>query len=240
MFEKRTIEVCYSPKLFELYNHKEHIVVVIDVLRATSSICMAFHHGVDHIVPVSTIEESKSLRQAGYLVGAERHGEMIEGFDFGNSPFSYMDARIKGTKIALTTTNGTQAINVAKHAYQVVIGSFLNLGALCDWLSKQDRDVVCLCAGWQNKFNLEDTLLAGAIVHNLKRFFEFTADCDSAIGAEHLYELAKEDLFSFLENSSHRKRLARLHIEKDIEFCLKPDQTTVIPVLKDGRLVKAF
>jgi 2-phosphosulfolactate phosphatase len=235
---KKTIEVCYSPKLFELFSHRDHIVVVIDVLRATSSICVAFEYGADHIVPVSTIEESMAMKRHGYLVGAERHGEMIEGFDFGNSPYSYMDEKIRGAAIALTTTNGTKAIAAAKAAYKVVIGSFLNQDALCDWLLTQERSIVCLCAGWQNKFNLEDTLLAGAIVNRLKQSFNFTADCDSAIAAEYLYLLARNDLFKFLENSSHRKRLARLHIERDIEYCLKPNQTRVIPLLQGNRLVR--
>lgn len=233
----KTIEVCYSPKLFDLYAHRDHIVVVIDVLRATSSICVAFEHGVDHIVTSATIEESMSLRSEGYLVAAERNGEMIDGFDFGNSPYSYMEDKIRGSRVALTTTNGTQAIEAARKAHMVVIGSFLNQDALCAWLEQQDRSIVCLCAGWQNKFNLEDTLLAGAIVHQLKKTFQYTADCDSAIAAEYLYELARHDLYSFLENSSHRKRLARLHIEKDIEYCLTPNQTNVIPALVNGRLI---
>jgi 2-phosphosulfolactate phosphatase len=235
---KRTIEVCYSPQLFDLFYHREHIVVVIDVLRATSSICVAFEYGADHIMPVATVEESLAMRKEGYLVAAERNGEVVKGFDFGNSPYSYMDPKIKGSSIALTTTNGTQAIQAAKNAYQVAIGSFLNLDALCKWLKHQDRSVVCLCSGWQNKFNLEDTLLAGAVVNQLKNAFRFTADCDSAIAADHLYQIARGDLYGFLENSSHRKRLARLHIDKDIRYCLRPNQTRVIPVLKGDRLVK--
>jgi len=234
---KKTIEVCYSPILFELFNHKEHIVVVIDVLRATSSICVAFENGVDHIIPVSTIEESMALREHGYFVAAERNGEKIEGFDFGNSPFSYMDERIKGKGIAITTTNGTKAISAAKNAHKVVIGSFLNLKSLSQWLKEQNRHIVLLCSGWKNKFNLEDTLLAGAMVNELKDDFKFTIDCDSAIAADYLYSLAKHDLFNFLENSSHRRRLARLDIIKDIEYCLQLNKTNVIPVLEGSRLI---
>src|SRR5437016_4411967 len=127
---KKSVEVCFSPQLFDLFNHEDHIVVVIDVLRATSSICIAFQNGVDHIIPVSSVDESMALKSQGYLVAAERNGEKIEGFDLGNSPFSYMDEHIRGNKIALTTTNGTQAIYAARNAFKVVVGSFLNLDAL--------------------------------------------------------------------------------------------------------------
>ena len=235
---KLNIEVCFSPALFELFDSKESIVVVIDVLRATSSICIAFENGVEKIIPVSKVADALSYKSQGYLVAAERNGETLDGFDFGNSPFSYMSEKVKGKKIALTTTNGTQAVHSAKDAHQVVIGSFLNLDALCDWLIKQNRNVICLCAGWKNKFNLEDTLFAGAVVQQLKNSGKFHADCDSSLSSEYLYDLAKHDLNKFLENSSHRKRLERLHIEKDIAFCLTPNQTKVIPILEGDCLVK--
>jgi 2-phosphosulfolactate phosphatase len=234
----RMIEVCGSPLLFSLYDHAESIVVVIDILRATSSICVALEHGAERIVPVAGIEEAKTYREKGFVIAAERNGEMIEGFDFGNSPFSFMGDNVKGKSIAFSTTNGTQAIDVAKRSHQVVIGSFLNLDGLCDWLIKQEKDVLCLCSGWKNRFNLEDTLFAGAVVHQLKNSGLSDTNCDSAIAAEHLYLAAKDDMYKFLENSSHRKRLERLNIERDIEYCLTPNQTRVIPILQGEMLVK--
>lgn len=235
---KRTVEVCFSPQLFPLFDAKESIVVVIDVLRATSSMCIAFEHGVEKIVPVATVDESRAYKSKGYIIAAERNGEMLEGFDIGNSPFSYMGPAVKGRCIALTTTNGTQAVQAAKNAYRVVIGSFLNLDALCAWLLQQNRNVICLCAGWKNKYNLEDSLFAGAVTEKLKQSPLFSCDCDSAMAAEYLYRIAKNDLYGFLENSSHRRRLERLHIEKDIAFCLTPNQTRIIPVLQGDHLVK--
>lgn len=235
---KKSIEVCFSPKLFELYDAKESIVVVIDVLRATSSLCVAFENGVEKVIPVSTLEKAMTYKAQGYLIAAERNGEKIADADFGNSPFSYMDKKIKGKTIVFTTTNGTQAIHAACKAEQVVIGSFLNLDVLCHWLSKQQRNVIFLCAGWKNKFNLEDTLLAGAVTQYLIDTEKFYADCDSARTAAYLYGMAKNDLYKFLENSSHRKRLERLHIEKDIAYCLTPNQTSVIPVLEGECLVR--
>jgi len=233
---KKTIDVCLSPLLFDHYDPAESIVVVIDILRATSSICVAFEHGANSIVPVLSRDESFTYKAKGYLVGAERNGEMMSGFDLGNSPFSYMDPKIKGRDIALTTTNGTRAINAAKGAFQVVIGSFLNLDVLVQWLREQDRNIICLCSGWKNTVNMEDTIFAGALVYKMKNEYDFSINRDSAITAEYLYLLSKNDMFGFLAESSHRIRLEKLHIEEDIIYCLTPNQTSVIPVLKGDAL----
>lgn len=233
----RCLEVCFSPALIHLHDISESIVVVIDILRATSSMCVALHHGVRSIVPVSGIEESRAYKEKGFLIGAERNGEMLDGFDLGNSPFSYMESFVKGRDVALSTTNGTQAITAAKGAYQLVAGSFLNLDYLCNWLAKQDRSVLLLCSGWKNSFNLEDTLFAGAAAEQLEPHFGLNKMRDAVIGAKHLYSLAKNDMYGFLAESSHRNRLEKLHIEKDIEYCLTPNQAPVIPVMVNGALV---
>jgi 2-phosphosulfolactate phosphatase len=230
----RTIEVCLTPALIHLHDLSNAIVVVIDVLRATSSMCVAFTQGVNSIVPVATIEESIAYKEKGFLIGAERNGEMLEGFDIGNSPFSYMDEKVKDRDIALTTTNGTQAIAAAKEAKQIVVGSFLNLDALCNWLATQEGNIVLLCSGWKNSVNMEDSLFAGAVVHQMKGDFDFTNLRDTAIIAERLYVLAKDDLNGFLEESSHRNRLKKLNIDKDIEYCLTPNQAHVVPGIVNG------
>lgn len=237
---EKYLEVCFSPALIQLHDVTESVVVVIDILRATSSICVAFHHGVKSIVPVSGIDESRAYREKGFLIGAERNGEMLEGFDLGNSPFSYMDPVVRGRDVALSTTNGTQAIAAAKGAWQLVAGSFLNLDVLCGWLAAQDRSVLLLCSGWKNSFNLEDTLFAGAVAEKLEPHFGLNKMRDAVIAAKHLYALAKEDMNGFLAQSSHRNRLAKLHIEKDIEYCLTPNLAPVIPVMVDGVLVNLY
>lgn len=234
---KKKIEVCFSPALFPLFDKQNSVVVVIDVLRATSTICTAFNNGADHIVPLKTVDEGLSYRSKGYIIAAERNGEKLEGFDFGNSPYSFTEAAVKGKKIAFTTTNGTQAIDAARGADSIVIGSFLNLTALSNWLIHQNKNVICLCSGWQNKFNLEDTLLAGAIAEKLLASNNYECNCDSSLAAIHLYTLAKDDMFAFLEKSAHRKRLERLNIVKDISYCLTPDQTDVVPILQGKLLV---
>lgn len=233
------IEVCYSPQSYPLFHNPDSVVVVIDVLRATSAITTAFFNGVAKMIPVATVEEARKFKDNGFLVAAERNGEIVEGFDLGNSPFGYMNDKVKGKTIAITTTNGTQAINAAMGASRVVIGSFLNMDFLIDYLKKQQKDVLFLCAGWKNKFNLEDTLLAGAVSDALIYKYGFNCNCDSTIAAMELYKLAKHDLYAFLAHSSHRNRLAKLDLERDIRYCLTPNQCPVLPVMEGKFLVKA-
>jgi 2-phosphosulfolactate phosphatase len=232
------IEVCYSPQSYPLFHNAESIVVVIDVLRATSAITTAFYNGVLRMIPVATVEEASEYRKQGFLVAAERNGEMVEGFDLGNSPFGYMNKKVKGKTIAITTTNGTQAIEVAKAAQQVIIGSFLNLDTVIEYLRKSKKDVLFLCAGWKNKFNLEDTLFAGAVAQELIYKHGFNSNCDSTIAAMELYKLAKHDLYDFLSQSSHRNRLAKLDLERDVKYCLTPNQCPVLPIMEGKFLVK--
>lgn len=232
------IEVCYTPQAYNLFHKDESIVVVIDIFRATSAIVTAFYNGVNKMIPVATVEEAKEYQRNGYMAAAERNGEMIEGFELGNSPFGYMNNKVKGKTIAISTTNGTQAIEASKKASKIVIGSFLNLDVLCEFITAQKKDVVLVCAGWKNKFNLEDTIFAGAVVNKLLSEPGFETNCDSAIASKHLYNLAKDNLFDFLSSSSHRKRLEKLDLERDIKYCLTPNQCPVIPVMEGKYLVK--
>lgn len=234
---RKRIEVCFTPGEYEYFKGEYEIVVVIDVLRATSAICAAFHNGIESITPVPTVEEAWEYKQKGFLAGAERKGQIVEGFDFGNSPFSYMNEDFKGQHVVLTTTNGTKSLHVAKDAEIVVVGSFLNLDYLSEWLSKQDKNVLCLCSGWQDKFNLEDTICAGAISDFLINTGNFISTEDSSIAAKYLYLSAKDSYLGFLKSSSHRRRLKNLNLNEDIKYCLTPNQTNVIPILKDGKLV---
>ena len=232
------IEVCYTPQAYTLFHKDDAIVVVIDVFRATSAIVTAFYNGVSKMIPVATVEEAKEYQSNGYLAAAERDGEIIEGFEFGNSPFGYMNNKIKGKIIAISTTNGTQAIEVSRKASKILIGSFLNLDVLCDYLLNQKKDVILVCAGWKNKFNLEDTVFAGAVISKLSAGTDCQITCDSAIASQHLYNLAKDDLYEFLSNSSHRNRLAKLDLERDIKYCLTINQCPIIPVMEGKYLVK--
>lgn len=232
----KKIEVCLTPALIDLYDIEESIVVVIDILRATSSITYGIDNGAEAIIPVANVEDCLTYADKGYLLAAERNGEVVTGYDFGNSPFSYTTEKVSGKTIVLTTTNGTKALYLAsKRAYQVVIGSFLNLDSLCDYLSVQNKNVLLLCAGWKDQFNLEDTLFAGAVVNKLRKNFEHFDD--SSVAAEDLYSLAKDDLRKYLYKSSHSHRLAQLNIEEDVVFCLQLNICSAIPVLQGEKLV---
>ncbi|MGF1923451.1 MAG: 2-phosphosulfolactate phosphatase [Bacteroidia bacterium] len=232
----RTIEVCLTPALLHLYAIEDSIVVVIDILRATSSITYGLENGADAIIPVAHVEDCLKFSDKGYLLAAERNGEVVKGYDFGNSPFSYTKDKVDGKTIVLTTTNGTKAMHMAQErAHMVVVGSFLNLTSLSDWLKAQDKNVLLLCAGWKDQFNLEDTLFAGAVVNVLRK--DFMHFDDSCVAAEDMYLLAKDDLRQYLRKSSHSHRLEQLNIEEDVKFCLQIDVCKVIPVLEGEKLV---
>ncbi len=235
---RKNVEVCFTPGEYPYYKDEFEIVVVIDVLRATSAICAAFDNGIKSIIPVPTVEEAWEYKKKGYLAGAERKGQIVEGFDFGNSPFSYMNEEFRGKDVVLTTTNGTKSLDVAKDAEIVVVGSFLNLQVLSEWLAQQDKNVLCLCSGWQDKFNLEDTICAGAISDYLISTGNFTSDEDSSIASKYLYLSAKDNYFGYLKSSSHRRRLKNLNLNDDIKYCLTPNQSNSIPILRNGKLVK--
>jgi 2-phosphosulfolactate phosphatase len=218
-----------------LYDARDRQIVVVDVLCATSCMVTAFAHGAQSITLYSDLKECKATKSKGFITAGERDGTKVEGFDKGNSPFEYTGSDIQGKKIAFTTTNGTEAIHRAKGAKKVVVGSFLNLSSVVKDLISGESGILIVCAGWKGRFNLEDTLFAGAIVEKLKNHME--PDCDAPLAAQHLYNLARHDMLTFLGDSSHVKRLARLNIHKDIAFCLKEDQYAVVPRLAGEVLV---
>lgn len=231
----KSIHVCLSPALLPFYKPEDTIAVVIDIFRATSSMCYGLANGAQAIIPVAELDECLSYRDSNHLLAAERDGQVVTGFDFGNSPFSYTKEKVAGKTIVLTTTNGTQAIQRCANARAVVIGSFLNISALTDWLKNQSHPILLVCAGWKNHFNLEDTIFAGALVHRLKTD-NIDLD-DAAYAAESLYLEARNDLAAYLSKASHTKRMKHLHVTQDITFCLQEDQVSVIPILKGGKLV---
>lgn len=236
--DRKLVEVCYTPGQYKLYKENFEIVVVIDVLRATSAICSALHHGVEKIIPVSSVQEARAYQAQGYIAAAERDGQVVEGFPFGNSPYAFMDPELKGKTVVLTTTNGTKAIHMASDRKIVVIGCLNNLDALCKWLIEQHRNTLILASGWKDKINLEDTICGGAIADILLESRKFRADEDSTVAAKFIYRSAKEHLWSFLRSSSHRRRLIKLNIQKDVKYCLTLNTVDTIPILEDGALVK--
>ena len=235
-----SIEVCFSPKLFgEITTREPFIVVLVDILRATTSICAAFENGVESIIPVANPEEAKKMKDQGYLVASELDGKKLDFADFGNSAFNFTREAVGGKTLVYCTTNGTRALDIAKHAEMIAIGAFTNLTALAEWIKVQQKNVVILCSGWKNKFCIEDTLFAGALVQQmLEPAGEFCTHCDSAHAALDLWNIAREDLPEYLEKAAHRHRLKKLELDDVIPYSLTTDVTDVVPVFM-GKEIRA-
>lgn len=232
----KKLQIILTPALSHLYDMKDADVVVIDILRATTSMCVAMSNGASSIIPVADIQEAREYKRKGFLVAAERNGVKVEGFDFGNSPYSFTKEAIQGQTIVFTTTNGTRCIDIAieSGAERIIIGSFLNLKAVTDLLKSSNRDLYLFCAGWKDKFNLEDTLFAGALAHELKE--EYSYDDDAVEMALDLFEKASPNPEDYIRKASHIKRFDRLGIEQDGPFCMQLNVLSDVPVLKGTHL----
>lgn len=234
--EKRKLETCFSPALFEPELLHDPIVVIIDILRASSSICTAFANGASRIIPVGTVGEARAHKENGFMVAAERDGYVLDFADFGNSPYNFTKEMVEGRTIVYSTTNGTGIIKLASSASCIVIGSFLNLSSLVKWLTAKDKNVLIFCAGWKNRFNLEDTICAGAIAERLMSTSLYYTICDSTHAAIDLWLLARNDVMGYIEKAAQRSRLREKGLDDCLEFCLSCDFTDVIPVLRNGVL----
>jgi len=234
---KNRLEVCLSPAIYDKHADDQNLVVIVDILRATSSICAAIHNGVKSILPVATVEEAREMKQQGYMVASERDGYVLDFADFGNSPFNFTPEMVKGKEIVYSTTNGTRCIHMASHSKAVLIGSFLNISSLADWLIQQNSPVLIFCASWKDRFSLEDTVFAGALADKLLNSGKFESVCDAVTASLDLWSLAKNDLFGYIQKSAQKGRLTSKGLDDCIEFCMTANQTHVIPVFQDGRLV---
>lgn len=239
MGSKPTIHTSLSPALLHLYDISSSVVVIIDVFRATSTIASALYNGAKCIIPVDSvpkaIEISKSI---GGIAAGERDGMIAEGLQHGNSPLEYSRDFIENKTLVLTTTNGTRLLHMAleKNADTIISGSFPNLSAVCDFLIAEKKNVVLGCAGWKDRFNLEDTLFAGAVISRIAK--DFTIHCDSSLMAEAMYATHKNKIIDFAPQLTHYHRLVeRFGLIEDIKFCLTNDVANVLPVYNDGKLV---
>lgn len=238
---KPSLYTCLSPALLHLYDLSESSVVIIDVLRATSTIATALHNGAQSVVPVSTVPRCIELGQElGGVTAGERDGKVADGLEYGNSPFEYPPSFIRDRILVLTTTNGTKLLHMAldNNAEEIITGSFPNLGAVCQHLLERNRPVLLGCAAWKDRVNMEDTLFAGAVIDKIGHAFHI--NCDSAHFALNLYRKAQEDLFGFMRdnNASHYHRLMGYGLEKDIRFCLEADGANVLPLFRGDRLIR--
>ena len=237
---KPSLHTSLSPTLLHLYDVSNSIVVIIDVLRATSTIATALYNGAKSVIPVDSVSRCMDIgRQIDGVTAGERDGKIAEGLEYGNSPFEYPREFIEGKTLVLTTTNGTRLLHMAmeKGAKEIITGSFPNLSAVCDHLVEMKQNVILGCAAWKDKVNMEDALFAGAVISRVRE--QFYINCDSSHIAEAMYEKGKKDLFAFIKknDASHYHRLMNFGLEKDIRYCLDADVANVLPVYKEGKLV---
>jgi 2-phosphosulfolactate phosphatase len=239
LVDKPTLHTSLSTALLHLYDLSNSIVVVIDVFRATSTIAAALYNGARSVIPVDSVPRALEIsKNIDGIAAGERDGMIAEGLQHGNSPLEYSREFIENKTLVLTTTNGTRLLQMAldNNAHTIISGSFPNLSAVCDFLAAEKKKVVLGCAGWKDRFNLEDTLFAGAIIHRLKK--KFTIHCDSSLMAEAMYAKYKNDLIGFAPMLTHYHRLVeRFGLIEDIKFCLTADVANVLPVYIDGKLV---
>lgn len=238
--KKPTLYTVLSPALLHLYDVNNTIVVVIDVLRATSTIATVLFNGAKEIIPVDSVERCIQLgKELECITAGERDGQVAPGLQYGNSSFEYPRTFIAGKTLVLTTTNGTKLLHMAlaKGATEIITGSFLNLSAVCGHLIEMKKNVILGCAAWKDRVNMEDTLFAGAVVSRVKE--SFTINCDSSRIAENLYTSAQDDLYGFMKRNeaSHYHRLTNFGLEKDIRHCLTADLADVLPEYVNGKLV---
>ena len=229
------IQTVISPIAFDQIEYiEDKIVVIIDILRASSTITTIIDNDAKALMAVKDELNARKYINNNYLVGGERNGETIPGFNFGNSPFDYKKEHVRDKTVVLTTTNGTKCIEMSSNANEVIIGSFLNLTAVVRYLNEKKKDIVLFCAGWKDKINLEDSLYAGAVALKMPKFNKD----DSTLLCMKAYEASKENLFETLQDSNHFKRLKNKGVIKDIQYCCKIDTTDVVPKLKKGLIQK--
>lgn len=229
----KSVDVCLTHQDFDNYDHKGKIVVVIDVLRATSTINTLLFLGADHVKPVGSLEECKVLKDDDYIIMAERMGKKVEGFDYGNSPTKLKEENIKGKKIAIATSNGSKAIIKSEGSKRTILCSFLNIESVINLIKKYESDVLLLCSGWLGKTNLEDTLCAGGIVSGLDNF---EIESDTALMAKALHNNT-DDILETMKLSSHAKRLSGYDNKVDIEFCSRVNTQPIVPILNGNQIV---
>lgn len=240
MNTKPTLYTSLSPALLHLYDVKDAVVVIIDVFRATSTIAAALYNGARCVVPVDTVPKALAAAEAlDGIAAGERDGKIADGLQHGNSPLEYNPSFIQDKTLVLTTTNGTRLLHMAldNGADTIITGSFPNLSAVCDFLLRQNKNVVLGCSGWKDRYNIEDTLFAGAVIHRIKE--SFTIHCDSSLTAETMYAEMKDDIVGHAPRFTHYHRLVeRFGLIEDIRFCLTADVAPVLPLYKDGLLIR--
>jgi 2-phosphosulfolactate phosphatase len=219
---------------------KGKTVAIIDVLRVCTTIAHALANGCERIIPVDTVEAATnltaSLDKKVTLLGGEKEGKRIDGFNLGNSPLEYAPEVVKGKTIILATTNGTRAVWKSQGAKEILIGSFVNVSSLVDYLGKAGGDLVTIvCAGKQGRFSMEDAVCAGMVIDQLAKENSFDLS-EGSSAALHLYKMNDQSIEGLLRECEHGKYLASIGFGHDLEICGKVDSLRILPIVKEGRI----
>ncbi len=234
------IDCYFTPGPVDELALRERSVVVIDVLRASSTIITALGNGAREVIPASTVESAMkiagNLGSGQALLGGERNGKVIPGFDLGNSPAEYAESKVRGKSIIFTTTNGSQAVVKARYAAELVIGAFINMGAVVAAVRDLPRDCVVLCSGRNGAFSLEDAVCAGMLISRLAAEKEMVLS-DSAVAATSLHRSLGRAILKMMRKTDHGRYLEDIGFGADIRFCAGLDTVPIVPLL-DGNVIR--
>ena len=233
------LETLFIPEEIKNIELAGKLVVIIDVLRASSTIVTALANRCRGFIPIFSPDQAKKKAQQFekemVLLGGEREGVKIEGFDLGNSPREYKREAVKDKTIIFSTTNGVKTLEMVKGAYRIIIGSFLNLQAVCNYCTNYKGDISIICAGKEGKFSLEDVVCAGMIINSLKDVFPVARqETDTNLTARLLYEKFGNNILEILRKSQHGRYLESIGLEKDLKFCSQLDFFHIVPIFRDG------
>lgn len=239
----RRVDVALVPQEVEARSLDGMTAIVIDVLRAGTTITCAIANGCDEVIPTTSVEEaveiSKAYARGDYLLCGERKGEKIDGFDLGNSPMEYTEERVRGKKIIITTSNGTGAIRAVRAADNVIVGSLWNLSAVCERATSLGKDILIVCAGEARRFALEDAVCAGMIAERIASMEDVTQS-DGCLAVRRLYEGFRSDVRAALSSSEHGRYLAQIGFDADIPVSAQVDTVDAVPVLQGGHILRKY
>jgi len=217
----------------------DRVVVVIDILRATSVMVQAMSQGAREIIPVKSVEEAFQMAKAfspnDTLLGGERESRRIEGFDLGNSPREYQAEKMRGKRLILTTTNGTKAFHAVSTGKKVLVGSFLNINGVARRCFELNQDLFIYLSGDEGNFSLEDAVCGGMLIDRIIKKGEksFTLT-DASRSAHILFQKFEANIVESFYLSEHGRDLVDRGFEEDLPYCAKVDRTDVVPVFKEG------
>jgi 2-phosphosulfolactate phosphatase len=232
------IDLAFTPYELEKKDLVGKSVVVIDALRATTTMTVGFENGCSAFIPVATVEEARELAAGNpeFLLAGERGARALPGFDLGNSPRDFRPEKVKGKVVVMTTTNGTRALVASRGAAEVFIGSFLNLSAVTRRLAEAGREALIACAGEKDLFCLEDTVCGGAIIERLEKTGVPLSKTDAAAAAQVLFEQCEGDVYGTLCNCEWGQYLEGLGMGKDVRICARIDSSSLVPVYREGKI----